>query len=97
MWNLFQCWCHPQPINVVTSPQYHDPDAAVELNGRVNEADIFVGDIQVTSLIDTRTQVSTITQDFCEEHGYEIHPVKMLQLKGKGVHHSIPGVYRNYC
>ena len=47
----------------------------------------FVGDIQVTAVIDTRAQVSTITQDFCEEHGCKIHPVKhMLQSEGIGGH-----------
>ena len=60
-------------------------DATVELIGRVNEAVIFVGDIQVTALINTGAQVSTITQDFCEEHIYKIHSVKqMLQLEGPG-------------
>ena len=51
----------PKPIKVLTSPHYHNPDAAIELIGRVNEADIFVGDIWVTALIDTRAQFSTIT------------------------------------
>ena len=54
---------------VVTSPQYHNPDATVELIGRVNEADIFVGDIWVAALIDTRAQVSTITQGFVKNMG----------------------------
>ena len=66
----------PQPIRVVTSPQYYSQDAAIELIGRVNEAGIFVGDIQITALIDTGSKVSTITQDFCDKHRYEIHPVK---------------------
>ena len=74
---------NPQPVKVITSPQYHNPYAAIELLGRVNEADIFVGDIWVTGLIDTKAQVSTITWDFCEGHGYNIHPVKqMLHLEG---------------
>ena len=35
------------------------------------------------ALIDTGAQVSTITWDFCEPHGYDIHPMKqMLHLKG---------------
>ena len=44
-----------------------------------------MGDIQVTALIDTGAQVSTITWEFCEQHGYDIHPVKqMLHLQGMG-------------
>ena len=66
-------------MKVITGPQYWKPDATVDLIGRVNE------DIWVTTLIDTGAQVSTITWDFCEEHGYEINPVKqMLQLEGTG-------------
>ena len=35
------------------------------------------------ALIDTGALVSTITQDFCEQHGYNIYPMKqMLHLKG---------------
>ena len=57
----------------------------MELFGRVNEADIFVGDIQVRALIDMEAQVSTITQEFCEQHGYDIHPMKqMLHVEGMG-------------
>ena len=66
-------------------PQYWKPDATVDLIGRVSEAEFFVGEIWVTAVIDTRAQVSTITQDFCEEHRYEIHPIKqMLCLEGTG-------------
>ena len=89
MWNLCQHWHQPQSIRVVTSLQYHSADAAIELIGRVNEGDNFVGDIWFTALIDTRVQVSTISLDFCEKHGYDIHPIKqMLYLGGTGF--SIP-------
>ena len=50
----------------------------MELTVRINEADIFVGDIRVIAVIDTGAQISTITQDFCKKHGYEIHPVKQM-------------------
>ena len=50
----------PKPIRVGTSPHYHSPDVTVELIGRVNEANIFIGHIQVTALIDTTAQVSII-------------------------------------
>ena len=54
-----------------------------DLIRRVNEAGIFAGNIQATALMDTGAQVSTMTQDICEEHGYEINPVKqMLWLEG---------------
>ena len=75
--------CCPKPIKFITGPQYHNPDAAVRLIGRANEAEVFIDIIKVMALSDTGAQVSTITQDFCEEHVYEIHPVKqMLHLEG---------------
>ena len=80
----------PQPIKVGTSSQYHDPDATVELIARVNEADIFVHNIQVTDFINTRAHISTITWDFCEEHGYEIHPVKKMLCYGETGGLTIP-------
>ena len=64
------------PVGVVTSSKHHGPDATVELFGRVNEADIFVGEIWVMALIITGAHVSSITQDFCGKFGYDIHPVK---------------------
>ena len=38
----------------------------------------FVGDIQVMALINTGAQLSTITEDFCDKHRYEIHPMKQI-------------------
>ena len=62
----------------------------MELIGRVNEADIFVGDIWIMVLIDMEAQVSTITQEICKQHGYDIHPMEqMLCLEGMG-EFSIP-------
>ena len=44
-----------------------------------------MGDIQVTALSNTRAQVSTITRDFCEKYGYDIHPIKqVLCFQGTG-------------
>ena len=61
-----------------------------ELIGGFNEADIFISDIWVMALIDTGAQVSTVTRDFCEQHGYNIYPMKqMLHSEGTG-EFSIP-------
>ena len=78
-WQMYPHQLSGDALNT-TTPNLadHSQDAAVELNGRVNEGDIFVGDIQVTALIDTGAQVSTITQDFCEAHRYDIHPAKQI-------------------
>ena len=74
----------PQPIDSPSEPPFN-PHAAVELIGTVNEADIFIGDTHVTTLIDTGAQVSRITRGFFEQHRYGIHPVNpMLHLEGTG-------------
>ena len=57
----------PQPMGIVTSPQYHSPEATIELNGRVNETDIFVGDIQVTALIDIWSTSFHHYLELCDE------------------------------
>ena len=67
---------------------------------RVNEADIFVGDIQVMALIDTgSTGFHYYSGISVNNNGHDIYPMKqMLQLEGMGgVLHSIHGVYRSYC
>ena len=44
-----------------------------------------MGDIQVMVLIGMGAQVTTITEEFCKQHGYDINPIKqMLHLEGKG-------------
>ena len=74
-----------QPINVIPNPPPSSPNAAIELIGRVNEADIFNSDIQIMALIDMRTQISTITRNLCEQQGYDTYPMKqMLHLEGIG-------------
>ena len=85
MQNLCQCQHQALANKSCYSPQYHSSDAIVELIGRVNEDAICVGDIQVTAVINTGAQVSTITLDFCDKHGDDIHPVKqMSHLEGTG-------------
>ena len=55
----------------------------VHLIGSTNEAEILIDDIPVTALIDTRAQVSTISQDICLSHGYDMLLVtQMLRLEG---------------
>ena len=78
MWNLCQHLSPSEQIKFITGSQYHNPDTVVRLIGRPNEAHVFIDDIKVTTLIDTGAQVSTITQDLCEEHRFEIHPIKQM-------------------
>ena len=85
MWNLHWHWCQTPPNKHNSQSFTPSPNADIELMGRVNEADIFVRDIWVMALIDTGAQVTTINQEVCEQHRYNIHPMKqMLHLQGMG-------------
>ena len=68
----------PQSIDPYHKPQTSSPNAIIELISRVNEANIFMSNIWVTALIDTGAQVSTITKEFCEQHGYDIPSVQQM-------------------
>ena len=68
----------PHPTSIVFNPPSHSPNSTLELIERVNEADIFVGDIQIMVLIDTGVQASTITEEICKQHGHDIHPMKQM-------------------
>ena len=49
-----------------------------------------MGDIWVMALINMATQVSTVTWDFGEQHGYDMYPVKQMLHLGGTEAFSIP-------
>ena len=51
--------------------QYHNPDPIVQLVGKVNEAHIFMDDVEGIALVDLGEQISTTTIEF----------IKQLRLK----------------
>ena len=53
-------------------------DLWVQLIGRANEDQIFINGYQVTALLDTGSQVTHVSQDFCLAKGIQIQPISQL-------------------
>ena len=53
-------------------------DLWAKLVGRANEDQIFINGHQVTALLDTGSQVTHVSQDFCLARGIQIHPINQL-------------------
>ena len=49
-----------------------------KLVGRANEEKIFINGLPVTALLDTGSQVTHVSHDFCVANGIEINPLAML-------------------
>ena len=79
--------------NIETIP-FLNPNLVVQLVGRTNEAPVVVDGCEVTALVDSGAQVSTISVKFCEELDLEIHPLgRLLELEGTGgAAHPLPQV-----
>ena len=86
--------------------QFLNPDPVVQLVGCANEAPVVMDGCEVTALVDSGAQVSTISARLCEELDLEIQPLgRLLELEGTGgaaipylrfveVNLQIPGVRR---
>ena len=48
------------------------------LLGRANEEQIFINGQPVTSLLDTGSQVTHVSLDFCLANGIQIHPIQSI-------------------
>ena len=56
-----------------------------KLVGRANEERIFINGQPVTALLDTWSQVTHVSHDFCSANGIEIHPLtKLVNIEGTG-------------
>ena len=62
-----------------------NPDPWARLIGRANEEKIIVNGKSVTALLDTGSQVSHISQDYCQAMGIPIHPItQLVHIEGTG-------------
>ena len=56
-----------------------------KLLGRANEEKIFINGLPVTALLDTGSQVTHVSHDFCVANGIEINPLaKLVNIEGTG-------------
>ena len=56
-----------------------------KLVGRANEEKIFINGLPVTALLDTVSQVTHVSHDFCVAYGIEISPLaKLVNIEGTG-------------
>ena len=65
-------------INNNTPTKFLNPDPWARLIGRANEEKITVNDNTVTALLDTGSQVTHITLDYCQAMGIPIDPIDQL-------------------
>ena len=67
------------------SSKFLNPDPWPRLIGRVNEEKIIVNGNTVTDLLDTGSQVTHISLDYCQAIGIPIHPIEQLvNIEGAG-------------
>ena len=60
----------------------------VKLVGRANEERIFINGHPVTALLDTGSQVTHVSHDFCLAKGIKIHPItQLVNIEGTGGQH----------
>ena len=60
-------------------------DCWAKLVGRANEDQIFINGHPVTALLDTESQVTQLSQDFCLAKGIEIHTInRFMNTEGMG-------------
>ena len=74
-----------QNINNNNSTKFLNPDPWTRLIGRANEEKITVNGNTVTALLDTGSQVTHISQDYCQAMGIPINPIEQLvNIEGAG-------------
>ena len=70
-------WDPGAPVNtgkLVTESGYYSPDPLVCLLGHVNETRVVVEGVEMTGLMGTGSQISALTEGFCDERGLMILP-----------------------
>ena len=57
---------------------YYNPNPIACLVGEVNEAHILIDEVECIALVDSGTQISTITIEFVKQLGFEIHQLDRI-------------------
>ena len=67
------------------SSKFLNPDPWARLIGRANEEKIKVNGHTVTALLDTGSQVTHISQEYCQDMGIPINPIdQLVNIEGAG-------------
>ena len=74
---------------LVTESRNDSPEPLVHLLGCVNETRVVVEGVEMTALVYTGSQISALTEGFCNGWGLRIFPLRnlmkgVLHLKGTG-------------
>ena len=78
------------------SSKFLNPDPWARLIGRANEEKIKVNGNTVTALLDTGSQVTHISLDYCQAMGILINPIEQLvNIEGAGGCYKICGLHRS--
>ena len=78
-----------------SSSKFLNPDPWTRLIGRANEERITVNGKTVIALLDTGSQVTHISLDYCQAMGIPIHPINQLvKIEGAGGCHRLCGIHR---
>ena len=80
-----------------TSSKFLNPDPWARLIGRANEEKIKINGHTVTALLDTGSQVTHISLDYCQAMGIPINPIEQLvNIEGGwGRCYKICGLHRS--
>ena len=60
---------------VVTWPDYYNPNPWVKILWRANESEIEINGKINKALIDSGAMISMMSKEYCDEHVYEIQPL----------------------
>ena len=69
----------------MSNSKFLNPDPWTRLIGRANEEKVIVNGKTVTALLDTGSQVTHISLDYCQAMGIPIHPIyQLVKIEGSG-------------
>ena len=84
------------PIDNGKSTTFLNPDPWARLIGMANEEKIMVNGNTVTALLDTGSQVTHISLDYCQAMGIPINPIEQLvNIEGAGGWYRLCGLHRS--
>ena len=84
------------PIDNKKSTKFLNPDPWARLIGRASEEKIIVNGNTVTAVLDTGSQVTHISLDYCQAMGIPINPIEQLvNIEGAGGCYRICALHRS--